>query len=126
MTLAVGAAIFLSAASACSAFDSWMTPSAAFSTTMAAMATASTVSPIKMLTAAAAIRMKIRKLFELIQQHADEAGPRPFGQLIGAHLVQALCGLLKGEPAVEACLEQVGDLIDRWCMGAWVLIIVSK
>ncbi len=60
ITCALGAAIFFSAASACSAFDSWITPTTAFSTTMTMMAIESTHSPRSSETSAAIIRMMTR------------------------------------------------------------------
>ena len=60
MTCAFGAAIFFSAASACSAFDSWITPTIAFSTTMHIMAIESTHSPSASAISAAMIRMITR------------------------------------------------------------------
>ena len=61
MTRAFGAAIFFSAASASSAFDSCTTPRMAFRTTMAMIAMASTHSPSSSEITAATIRMMIRK-----------------------------------------------------------------
>ena len=60
MTWAFGAAIFFSAASACSAFDSWITPTTAFRTTMHMMAMESTYSPSASAISAATIRMITR------------------------------------------------------------------
>ena len=60
ITCALGAAIFFKAASACSAFDSWTTPTIAFSTTITMMATESTHSPSSNETTAAITRMMTR------------------------------------------------------------------
>jgi hypothetical protein len=60
ITWALGADIFLRAASACSAFDSWITPTTAFRMTMTMMAMESTHSPSARAMRAAAIRMITR------------------------------------------------------------------
>ena len=60
MTAAFGADIFFSAASACSAFDSWITPTTAFRATMNMMAIESTYSPRASETSAAITRMMTR------------------------------------------------------------------
>ena len=60
MTAAFGADIFFSAARACSALDSWITPTTAFRTTMNMMAIESTYSPSASDTSAATIRMMTR------------------------------------------------------------------
>ena len=60
ITCALGAAIFFRAASACSAFDSWITPTTAFRTTMHMIAIESTHSPSSERDEAATIRMMTR------------------------------------------------------------------
>ena len=60
ITAALGADIFFSAASACSALDSWITPTTAFRATMNMMAIESTHSPSASDTSAAITRMMTR------------------------------------------------------------------
>ncbi len=60
ITAAFGADIFFSAASACSALDSWITPTTAFRATMTMMAMESTYSPRASETSAAITRMMTR------------------------------------------------------------------
>ena len=101
------------AARAASAFDSWITPTTAFSTTMIMMATASTISPRSRETTAAIIRMMTRKLLNwprsigrkpgrgfsvsslgpyFLSRSAASSGVRPFSRWVANWFSMSLMG----------------------------------
>jgi hypothetical protein len=117
MTCACGAAIFCSAASACSALDSWTTPTTALSNTMNMMAKESTYSPSASDTTAAMIRMIDEEILELIPQQGQKTGPRPLGEFVAAKPGDALLRLGLRQAALQVRLEVTDQFVNGFAVG---------